>query len=170
MAFEITPPEVISDRAVYSFWNFGLLSSQFQLFYSSSQRLHLNVSFAALPKPLPVAGRRGETTADLLDGPALSNAKTKSILDLIADPARSHFFNTDCVSCHTETRLRMDKLHVVSIAGIDQSVLPNGPWDVRNFGWAPPGKAAPAGTVAERTATETAAVVKFINAGLLPKK
>jgi hypothetical protein len=125
---------------------------------------------AALPKPLPVAGRRGETTADILDGPALSNAKTKSILDLIADPARSHFFNTDCVSCHTETRLRMDKLHVVSIAGIDQSVLPNGAWDVRNFGWAPPGKAAPAGTVAERTATETAAVVKFINAGLLPKK
>jgi hypothetical protein len=125
---------------------------------------------AALQKPLPVEGRRGESTADLLDGPVVSASKTKAALDLIADPARSHFFNTDCVSCHTETRLRMDKLHVSRIAGVDSAALPNGPWNVRNFGWSPLSEGPTSkGTVAERTAAETASVVRFMNGGLLGK-
>jgi glutamine---fructose-6-phosphate transaminase (isomerizing) len=58
-------------------------------------------------------------------------------LDLIADPSRSHFFNTDCVSCHTETRRAMELLKVKDILGINSAVLPNGSWNVRNFGWSP---------------------------------
>jgi hypothetical protein len=120
---------------------------------------------AALQSPgPPVAERRGSSTADLFADASASSASLQDTLDLIADPSRSHFFNTDCVSCHTDTRLGMDRLHVTSIAGIDSAVLPNGPWNVRNFGWSPP----PArGTVTRRTATETAAVVTFINANLL---
>lgn len=119
---------------------------------------------AALQPPLPVAGRSGASTADLFANPSASTAAT---LDLIADPARSHFFNTDCISCHTETRLRMDNLNVASIAGIDDAALPPGPWTVRNFGWSPPIDGPPRGTVAERTAAETASVVQFVNANLL---
>jgi hypothetical protein len=119
---------------------------------------------AALQPPRPVAGRSGASTADLFANPSASTAAT---LDLIADPARSHFFNTDCISCHTETRLRMDSLNVASIAGIDDAALPRGPWTVRNFGWFPPIDGTPRGTVAERTAAETASVVQFINANLL---
>jgi hypothetical protein len=119
---------------------------------------------AALPTPLPVAGRNGAATADLLttSSPA-SAAATQPVVDLIADPGKSHFFNTDCVSCHTETRLRMDNMAVRTIAGIDPGALPNGPWNVRNFGWGLPANP----TVSERTATETASVVQFINTNLL---
>jgi len=113
----------------------------------------------------PLAARKGSSTADVFADPNISNPS--AILDLIADPDRSHFFNTDCISCHTETRLGMDRLHITSIAGIDRSVLPNGQWNVRNFGWSPPIEGPVQGTVTRRTAAETAAVVNFINARLL---
>ena len=93
----------------------------------------------------------------------------RDILDLIADPNRSHFFNTDCVSCHTETRRAMDLLSVRDIPGIDTAVLPNGQWNVRNFGWSPPIEGPVQGTVTRRTAAETAAVVNFINTQLLSR-
>ena len=64
----------------------------------------------------------------------------------------------------------MDKLHVSRIVGVDTGALPNGPWNVRNFGWSPLSEGPTSkGTVAERTGAETAAVVRFMNGGLLGK-
>jgi hypothetical protein len=59
-------------------------------------------------------------------------------------------------------------MKIKDIAGID-SALPNGPWDVRNFGWSPAGTSVRA-TVTRRTAAETAAVVAFINSELIGKQ
>lgn len=121
---------------------------------------------AAVPTAtLPVSETSGSSTADLFTDTMPAN--TREILDLIADPARSHFFNTDCVSCHTETRRAMDLLQLRAFEGIDPAVLPNGPWNVRNFGWSPPTEGPVQATVSRRTATETAAVVAFINSTLL---
>jgi hypothetical protein len=123
---------------------------------------------AALPMPgPPLPERRGSSTADLFANESAPPAIVQDVVDLIADPVRSHFFNTDCVSCHTDTRLSMDLLNVASIAGIDPAVLPNGRWNVRNFGWSPPIEGPVRGTVTHRTAAETVAVVNFVNAQLL---
>src|ERR1700677_3455754 len=97
---------------------------------------------------------------DLFVDPPPPADKTKQILDVIADPGKSHFFNTDCVSCHTETRRTIELLNTKDIPGIDPAALPTGSWDVRNFGWAPPaGKGAFHAEVTRRTAAETTAVV-----------
>lgn len=117
---------------------------------------------AALPAPAPpVANRKGSATADVFANPQSANAG--AILDLIADPKRSHFFNTDCVSCHTETRLGMDLRHIPGITAVNAGVRPNGPWNVRNFGWSPPIEGDVQGTATRRTAAETAEVVNYIN-------
>jgi hypothetical protein len=125
---------------------------------------------AAAPASPPIAERRGISTAMLFVDPPPPAGKTKEILDVIADPVKSHFFNTDCVSCHTETRRTMELLKVKDIPGIDSAALPNGPWDVRNFGWSPAAKGSVQATVTRRTASETAAVVEFINSELLAKR
>jgi hypothetical protein len=119
---------------------------------------------------LPVTNRSGVATADVFVNPAPSADKTKTTLDVIADPIKSHFFNTDCISCHTETRRTMELLNVKSIPGIDPGALPNGPWDIRNFGWAPGPKGQFQATVTRRTAAETAAVVAFLNSQALAKQ
>jgi hypothetical protein len=120
---------------------------------------------------LPVARRTGVATASLFVTPPPAADKTKEILDVIADPTKSHFFNTDCISCHTETQRSMELLHTKDIPGIDPAALPTGPWDVRNFGWAPPAAKGPFhAEVTRRTASETAAVVTFINSELLAKQ
>jgi len=126
-------------------------------------------SAAVSATSLPVANRSGVATADVFVASPPPTDKTKQILDVIADPAKSHFFNTDCVSCHTETRRSMELLQVTTVPGIDSAALPNGPWDVRNFGWAPAPKGSFQATVTRRTANETAAVVAFINAELIGK-
>jgi hypothetical protein len=131
----------------------------------------ITCSNAAAPGGLPVAGRRGSSTTELFVSPPPAAANAKVILDLIADPAKSHFFNTDCVSCHTETRRAMDLLplnQIAVVSGINPAVLPNSDWNVRNFGWSPVGAQAQS-TVTRRTAAETAAVVEYINSKLLPK-
>jgi hypothetical protein len=117
----------------------------------------------AAPVGLPVAERKGVTTADLFVNPAPTADQTKAIADVVADPAKSNFFNTDCASCHTETRRSMDIQGTTPITGIDPKALPNGAWDVRNFGWGDTGKPAFQATVTRRTANETATVVAFIN-------
>jgi hypothetical protein len=117
---------------------------------------------------LPMANRIGAATAEVFVNPALPTDKTKEILDVIADPVRSHFFNTDCVSCHTETRLTINIMKVKDIPGIDSAALPKDSWNVRNFGWSPAGGLQ--ATVTRRTAAETAAVVTFINSELLAKR
>jgi hypothetical protein len=115
---------------------------------------------------LPIAVRQGVATFTVFATPAPSPSQTKQILDTVADPTKSFFFNTDCVSCHTETRRTMDVLGVTDVPGIDKAALPNGQWDVRNFGWGDAGRAGMQSTVTRRTANETAASLAFINAQL----
>jgi hypothetical protein len=128
---------------------------------------------AALPLPRPsVDERRGFSTADLLNGRQLngrqpSHDEVMNTVDRIADPEKSHFFNTDCVSCHTDNEKAFDGGRL-SIQG----------WNVRNFGWAPStllgfagpnvsrptvNVSRPTVNVSRRTVEETAAVLKFIN-------
>src|SRR5205823_11138940 len=63
------------------------------------------------PLPLNLDGKRGVSTAALFGADPrpkleqavfndLPNLKFKDIPDLVANPARAHFFNTDCMSCH----------------------------------------------------------------------
>lgn len=131
---------------------------------------------AALPagaSALPIAERKGLATAALFDlgqnkqTDPKTVAKINQTVDLIADPTRSHFFNTDCVSCHTDTRRALDLLNNRSIAGVDPAVLPTGKWDVRNFGWFP--SKPNVATATRRAASETQAVVNFINSKGLAK-
>jgi len=118
---------------------------------------------------LPIASRNGVATAELFAPSPPSPDRTKQILDVIADPAKSHFFNTDCVSCHTETRRTMDLQNIKDIPGINAANLPNGQWNIRNFGWSPSNKGAQA-TITRRTANETASVIAFINSEVLAKQ
>jgi hypothetical protein len=117
---------------------------------------------------LPVVGRKGVATSELFDKPRPDVAKVKQIVDLIADPTRSHFFNTDCISCHTESRRAIDLLKVKSLPGVDKAVLPKDNWNVRNFGWFPSFPAAHE-TATRRTAAETTAVLQFIKSNHLLK-
>jgi hypothetical protein len=124
---------------------------------------------AVSPVSLPILKRSGVSTSELFLTPSPTPDKTKQVLDVIADPTKSHFFNTDCVSCHTETRRAMDLLKLTDFPGIDPAALPNGQWNIRNFGWSPSAKGAQS-TVTRRTAAETVAVVTFINSELLAKQ
>ena len=124
---------------------------------------------AVSPTSLPIAERRGVSTSEVF-GSSLSVDQTKEILDTIADPTKSFFFNTDCISCHTETRRAMDLLKVTDIQGINTAALPHGPWDVRNFGWSPTAKGPAQATVTRRTEAETTAVVTFINSEVLARQ
>jgi hypothetical protein len=54
-------------------------------------------------------------------------------------------------------------------ARLDPSVLPNGDWNVRHFGWSPPIEGATKSTATRQTAAETDAVLAFINSELLAK-
>ncbi len=105
--------------------------------------------------------RVGVSTSELLST-AASEQRTKEITGLIADPSKSHFFNTDCISCHTETRLLRTKVPDFSFPGLDQAVLPKSSWNVRNFGWGFEGGSFKP-TVTRRTAAETEEVVKAAN-------
>jgi hypothetical protein len=118
---------------------------------------------------LPVAERRGSATVDLFHDDLPPPDQIKATLDRIADPTRSHFFNTDCVSCHTETTRAMSLLGLTDVDGVDRNVLPNGDWNVRNFGWSPPIEGPIRATVTRRTGAETAAVIAFINSQMLAR-
>ena len=141
---------------------------------------------------VPVNERRGVATAVLFDHDAAledfailgtdgddevldSELQNRDIADVVANPVTSHFFNTDCISCHTETRRRI-ALDIdagafafrvgTQVPEIDEDVLPKHDWNVRNFGWFPPSRAIGGGptvaTATQRTANETAEVVSFI--------
>jgi hypothetical protein len=124
---------------------------------------------AVSPESLPIANRNGSSTSVLFANPQPSSTATQQILALIADPVKSHFFNTDCVSCHTETRRAMSLLRTTTFPGINSAVLPKGDWTVRNFGWSPPIEGPIQGVVTRRTSAETDAVVKFINSQIVNK-
>lgn len=102
-------------------------------------------------------------------------ATNGEIVDIIANPTRSHFFNTDCVSCHTETT-RAGILNIkpgnlafkaVDLSKLRDKVTPKSQWNVRNFGWGPPRE--PIATVSRRAFNETAESAAFINNNYLPK-
>ena len=109
----------------------------------------------------------GVSTAELF--PNGDAERMEEIVSVIADPTRAHFFNTDCVSCHTETRREMDILSTDRVdAPVDPNVLPTELWNVRNFGWFPSflNRRVLKATATRRTATETEEVVEAVNAML----
>ena len=111
----------------------------------------------------PIKSREGHVTAEIFAAPNMSAADAQQILNLVADPDRSHFFNTDCVSCHTETTLVKSR-HLSIPMPIDPTAIADGSWDVRNFGWtATEGTTPSKASVTRRVANETAEVVKFFN-------
>lgn len=116
------------------------------------------------PALLPASDRQGVSTAELFTIPRPTDARAQEVLDRIADPAAATFFNTDCVSCHTDTQRALALLQAKAIPGVDPTP-PTSDWNVRNFGWSPGGKPS----VTRRAAAETAAVVTFINAQMLGK-
>jgi hypothetical protein len=128
---------------------------------------------------LPIAGppiddRIGVATAPLMNTLAKSEDDRNDILQKIntlIDPDASHLFNTDCVSCHTETRLGITLLngdaHIKE--DIDKRLLPNHPWNVRGFGWFPHPRETAQPTVSHRVGKETFAVLTFINERCLPR-
>ena len=123
---------------------------------------------AAVPTAnVPIANRNGLSTSTVFANPQAS-AANQQILALIADPTKSHFFNTDCISCHTETRRAMTVFQTQTFPGIDPSVLPPGDYTLRNFGWAAVDGPV-RGIVTRRTAAETKAVIDFINSQILNK-
>ena len=114
----------------------------------------------------PPENPRGVSTAELF--PSSDPERMREIVDIVADPTRAHFFNTDCVSCHTETRREMDILGTDQVdAPVDPRVLPTELWNVRNFGWFPSFlNGGVFATATRRTATETEEVVQAVNAML----
>jgi hypothetical protein len=137
------------------------------------------------PKTKNVDGARGVSTASLfapkakdkLGLPAfgdLVGLKHKHIPDLIANPQRAHFLNTDCVSCHTESS-RRKVLEIADeenefrhklpagISGVAADVLPKDKWNVRNLGWFPSRAGPASATATMRTANEAAESAEFIN-------
>ncbi|SLN19405.1 Cytochrome c [Falsiruegeria litorea R37] len=143
-----------------------------------------NFMFPPVGLPQPDAGQGVSTS--VLFGPGANTPERASVIgNVIADPAVSHFFNTDCVSCHTETRREIDagpdEVAVAARIAADEQIavddLPRSPdgmdstldhWNVRAFGWFPGfpqtnGRAH--ATVVRRTARETAEVVACLNEG-----
>jgi hypothetical protein len=151
-----------------------------------------------LPTTKNVEGRKGVSTASLFPTddafgklnqtvPDIPELKYRNIPDLIANPGIADFFNTDCVSCHTESSRRVELriksdpgpyLYVAppGISGIDTSLLPGTPWNVRCFGWGAPetleDTTTPVSppTATTRTANEAAESADFINKNYLTRK
>jgi hypothetical protein len=120
---------------------------------------------------LPIADRKGVSTSAFIDG-NVADSRVIEIVNIIADPKQSHFFNTDCVSCHTETAQPLTKnVKNFAVSGVNKGVLPKENWNLRNFGWFPSFlQGGPvAATITRRAAAETADVVSFINSELLNK-
>ncbi|KIC46798.1 hypothetical protein RA28_03375 [Ruegeria sp. ANG-S4] len=143
-----------------------------------------NFIFPAVGLPQPDASA-GVSTSTLFGSGNNSPEGAAEVANVIADPAVAHFFNTDCVSCHTETRRELDAAadpqsvaeRIAGEEAIAVEDLPRSPdgmgsrfdrWNVRAFGWYP-GFPATSGrahaTVTRRTARETAEVVECLNEG-----
>jgi hypothetical protein len=111
----------------------------------------------------PTATRQGVSTADLMATANLAAPTAMQTLDRLANTSQSHFFNTDCVSCHTATRIQVD-LNVL-VQGIAGTAVQRRLYNVHNLGWSPEGTPSPP-SIARRTASETADSVSWINAQL----
>ena len=126
--------------------------------------------------PDPTDEQRGAPAIDGLPRPT-----RQDVPDLIANPERAHFFNTDCISCHTEsTRRHILKLAAgdgmfrfkvpTGVSTVDPAHLPVDLWNVRNFGWFQRRDRTIMATVSMRTANEAAESVDFINREYLSSK
>jgi hypothetical protein len=144
-----------------------------------------------LPSTRNVDATHGVSTSTLfessapttLDQPAIEGLTTpakREISDIVANPLRSNFFNTDCVSCHSEsTRRRFLNLPAAAgnlrfsppagVSGIANEILPQSPWNVRNFGWFQRGTGPVQPTATMRTANEIAAALEFIDVEYRPQ-
>lgn len=162
------------------------LAPQRTLGGASAQMLILKGGTAVMPPPnvSNLTGDKGVSTAALfladanksLDKPVfpdLSRPVLGDVPDLIANPARAHFFNTDCVSCHTESTRRRELTVPTGdgmfryrlpegISTVAEAHLPPSRWNVRNFGWFER-KGAVLETISMRTANETAEAAEYIN-------
>ncbi|MEM6677760.1 MAG: hypothetical protein AAF675_07810, partial [Pseudomonadota bacterium] len=146
-------------------------------------RLPVDCLANLMPIPMPMASD-GVSTTTLFDS-ATTSEDVAEIAAVINDATRSHFFNTDCLSCHTETRRALDladdpqatAVEIAAAEGIAVGALPQNPggnevfgrWNVRAFGWFP-GFQNPRGTraqatVVRRTKHETDEVLACLNEG-----
>jgi len=154
---------------------------------NTSQMLILAGGVPVVPTPVTTnldAGRGvhtsllfSRTIRGQLNSPVFEDVpdlKHRDIPDFIANPVHSHFFNTDCVSCHTESSRRIVLgLGAINsdfqyrrpdrISSVDETLLPKDQWNLRNFGWFPTGSAGGVATVTMRTANEAAESAHFIN-------
>lgn len=128
-----------------------------------------SVLFGTVAKSQPATIGKDNNSSPILD-PQVKNA---DIPDVIANPNLCHFFNTDCVSCHTESQRRfLLALPPGSLAfqakgrvpPIAPAVSSTQKWNVRNFGWFPDffRNGETTATATQRTANETAEVLAFI--------
>jgi len=93
----------------------------------------------------------------------------KDIPNIIANPNYCNVFNTDCISCHSESTRR-------SLLGLEENVkykfslenlvkkelLPTDIYNVRNFGWFGNITDMAKPIISMRTANETANVLEYI--------
>jgi hypothetical protein len=131
---------------------------------------NIDVSKGASTAPLFPADAASKLDTPLFDG--VPRPTHRDIPDIIANPQRATFFNTDCVSCHTESSRRKELniqvadneirfVRPAGTSGVDESLLPQDEWNVRNFGWFPLGGTV--STVTLRTANEAAESADYIN-------
>ena len=163
-----------------------VLAPQKPLSGSPAQMLTLRGGAAVTPTPSTGnVGTRGVSTSLLFPSGAAGKLGTavfdgeprplhQDIPDIIANPQKAHFFNTDCVSCHSESARRkaldiprgdgMFRYAVpAGISGADAGHLPQSAWNVRNFGWFQQRDSAPLATITTRTANEAAESADFVN-------
>ncbi len=143
----------------FQFKDVGVSTAQI---FSSNAKLQLDA-------PLFPNGQRSD----------LSTLRMRDIPDIIANPLITNFFNTDCVSCHSESSRRSDLDIQASnsqiqyqkpggIGGVDKALLPEPSqrgWNVHNFGWFPNALVggATSATVTQRTTNESTESADFIN-------
>ena len=139
----------------------------------------MNPILARLDNPSQPSSEHGTSTTGLFGRGNNNAADAAMVAALIADPARAHFFNTDCISCHTETRREIDAAtdqtakarEIAEAHDIDPATMPIdmpfSHWNVRAFGWFPgfPQQRDAHETTVRRTATETAEVLECLNEG-----
>ena len=116
-----------------------------------------------------VGDPKGLDTGPMFKGDTSTNAM--DIVRRIADPEKSHFFNTDCVSCHTETQRSFNvdlsaeerKARDELLQDIDENARQKESWNVRNFGWFDGNP-----SITLRTLNETKEVLHYINQNFRP--
>ncbi len=133
-------------------------NSQFGTFGVSTMELMtaLNLEAEAGLSPVSQLGRK---------------LKVREIPDVIANPVLSHVFNTDCISCHTESSLRSERALPPAGAplaaegpGSRPEALPGDVWNIRNFGWGiGSGNGEKRATATLRVANEATESAEYIN-------